>query len=78
MSPCWVFVVAWEIFITARGFSPVLAGGLSYLVACGIPLPQPGIELTSPALGGRFSTTGPSREVPDLILLNELNLLCPE
>ena len=27
--------------------------------ACGISVPQPGIELTSPALEGRFVTTGP-------------------
>ena len=60
MSLCWVLIVAWEIFVKARGFSPVWAGGLSYPVACGIPLPQPGIELASPALGGGFLTTGPS------------------
>ena len=60
MSLCWVLVVTWEIFVTACGFSPVWAGGLSYSVACGIPLPQRGTKLASPALGGGFSTVEPS------------------
>ena len=29
-------------------------------VACGILVPQPGIELLSPALAGGFLTTGPT------------------
>ena len=33
--------------------------GLSCPVACGILVPQPGIEPGSPALQGRFLTTGP-------------------
>ena len=37
----------------------VVARGLSCPVACGILVPQPGIEPTSPAVEGRFLTTGP-------------------
>ena len=37
----------------------VEASGLSCPVACGILVPRPGIEPVSPALEGRFSTTGP-------------------
>ena len=38
-----------------------MALGLSWLVACGILVPWPGIETVSPALQGRFLTTGPHR-----------------
>ena len=37
-----------------------MARGLSCSVACGILVPRPGIELMSPALEGRFLTTGPT------------------
>ena len=40
-------------------FSLVAMQGLSFPVACGILIPRPGIELTSPALEGGFLTTGP-------------------
>ena len=33
--------------------------GLSCPMACEILVPRPGMESTSPALQGRFSTTGP-------------------
>ena len=39
--------------------SVVAAPGLSCFEACGIPVSQAGTELTSPALQGRFLTTGP-------------------
>ena len=39
--------------------SAVAAQGLSCFEACGIPVSQAGIELTSHALQGRFLTTGP-------------------
>ena len=59
--------------VVARGFSlsscgtwapgclgsVVVAYGLSCPSACGILVPQPGIELMSPALEGEFFTTGP-------------------
>ena len=37
----------------------ILVRGLSYPVPCGILVPGPGIEPVSPALEGRFSSTGP-------------------
>ena len=37
----------------------IAAHGLSHPLACGISVPQPQIEPASPALGGRFLTTGP-------------------
>ena len=48
---CWGLVVACGLFTVARV--------LSCPKACGILVPQPGIEPTSPALEGRFPTTGP-------------------
>ena len=41
------------------GFSLVAAHRLSCPTVCGILVPWPGIEPTSPALEGRFLTTGP-------------------
>ena len=43
----------------------VAACGLSCSVGCGILVPQPGIEPTSPELQGGFLTTGPS----DIVLV---------
>ena len=45
----------------SRG-SVVRAHGLSCSTACGILVPRPGITPTSPALQGRFLTTGPPPE----------------
>ena len=45
--------------LQCAGFSLVVAHGLSCPVACGILVPQPGIDPTSPALEGGFLTTGP-------------------
>ena len=42
-----------------RGGSVVVTHGLSCPAACGIPVPRLGIEPMSPALAGRFLTTGP-------------------
>ena len=39
--------------------SEVAACRLSWPAACGILVPRPGIELASPAVEGRFLTTGP-------------------
>ena len=39
--------------------SLVVTRGLIYPAACGILIPQPGIEPVSPALEGGFFTTGP-------------------
>ena len=40
--------------------SVVVAHGLSYSAACGVLVPQPGMELLPPALQSRFLTPGPS------------------
>ena len=57
-----------EYFIVAHRFyncgSVVVAHGLSFSVACGILVPQPEVEITSPALQGRFLITGPSGKAP--------------
>ena len=47
------------------GVSLVVACGLSCPAARGILVPQPGIEPESPALEGRFFTTGPPGKSPD-------------
>ena len=44
--------------------SVAVVRGLSCPAACGILVPQPGIEPTSPALEGRFFTTGPPGKSP--------------
>ena len=40
--------------------SAAVAPGLSFPMACGILVPQPGIEPASPTLEGGFLTTGPT------------------
>ena len=47
----------------------VVAHGLSCSLACGILVPWPGIEPTSPALVGRFLATGPPKKSPHLQVL---------
>ena len=42
--------------------SVVVARGLGFSAACGIPVPRSGIEPISPALEYRFLTTGPPRK----------------
>ena len=48
----------WDLLLRHAG-SVVMLYGLSCPVACEILVPQPGVELTFPALQGRFLTTGP-------------------
>ena len=43
-------------------------------VACGILVPQTGIEPVSPALEGRFLTTGPPGTSPPLVLIEHFVL----
>ena len=50
--------------------SVVVAHRLSCPVACGILVPRPGIEPTSPALEGRFFTAGPPGKSLFFMLLN--------
>ena len=52
-------VVAWGRGAPEHVGSVAVACRLSFPTACGILVPQPGIEPTSPALEGRFLTTGP-------------------
>ena len=49
----------WALSLQRVGFSLVAACGLGCPTACGILVPRPGIEPPSPALEGRFLTTGP-------------------
>ena len=66
--PCRVFVAAHRLSLIVawgRGSLVAVCGlleehGLSCPVACEILTPQLGIEPASPALGGRFLTTGPT------------------
>ena len=56
--------------------SVVVVHGLSCPTACGILVPQPGIEPGSPALEGGFLTTGPPGKSPNHhISLSEAQLL---
>ena len=49
--------------------------GLSCPAACGILVPQPGIEAESPALEGSFLTTGLPGKSPEELLLREFFVL---
>ena len=53
---CWVMFAA--------------AFRLSCPAVCGILVPQPGIKLASPALGGEVLTTGPPGKSPQTFLIN--------
>ena len=60
----WVLVVSCRIFLcgtqASEGAGSVVALlGLSCSMTCGILVPQLGFKPTSPALQGRFLTTGP-------------------
>ena len=62
------FSLQWLLLLQSTGFrartSVVAAHGLSCFTACRILVPRPGIKLMSPALAGRFSTTGPPGKSP--------------
>ena len=53
--------MAGRIFTVA---SFVVVGGFSCPTACGVLVPGPGLEPTSPALEGRFPATGLRRKSP--------------
>ena len=57
----------------AHGFS-VMTQKLSCPIACGILVPRLGTEPVSLALEGRFLTTGPTREVLPLFIVEILIL----
>ena len=61
-----------EVLVVVRGIlrcspwvSLVVFRGLCCSKACGILVPRPGIQLVSPALEGRFLTTGPPGKSQD-------------
>ena len=59
-----------DLLLWCAGFSLVVAHGLSCPVACGILVPQPGIEPASPALIGRWILNHwTTREVPGYMFL---------
>ena len=53
------FIEAHRLSSCGARCSAVVVHGLSGSVACGILVPQPGVKPVSPALQGRFLTTGP-------------------
>ena len=55
----WVFVVVHGLFLSGTRASLVMVHGLSCPELCEILITWSGIEPTSPALEGRFLTTGP-------------------
>ena len=55
--------------------SVVMAHGLNCPDACGILVPRPGIEPTSPALAGGFITTGPPASVLMTAFMQDLCIL---
>ena len=71
---CRLFVVACRLLSSCgpraleREGSVVVARGLSCPEACGILVPRPGIEPASPALEGRFLTTGPPGKSQEWII----------
>ena len=58
-----------------RAGSVAVARGLSCPVARGILVPQPGIELTSPALEAGFSATGPRGRSLEMLLFSVSRLV---
>ena len=56
---CGIFLASWEIFHHGTGLSTCGAHTFSCSAACGISVPQSGIESTSSALQGRFLIPGP-------------------
>ena len=62
-----------DSLVGVPAFSVVVLGGLSHSMARGILSPQPGTEPVSPALQGRFLTTGPLDKSLSLVKLNPGN-----
>ena len=69
LNPCLFFFFFWlhQVLVVAPGIFHCSTRALCFVevcrlscpAACGISVPQPGIEPASPALAGRFSTTAP-------------------
>ena len=62
-----------DSLVGVPGFSVVVLGGLNCSTARGILPPGPGTEPVSPALQGRFLTTGPLDKSLSLVKLNPGN-----
>ena len=68
------YLLAFDFFLNClfswlHWVSSVAAHGLSCLVACGFSVAWPGIKPMSPALEGRFLTTGPPGKSSWLLIL---------
>ena len=73
--PCSTFVFFQAVLSSHCSLqaSLVAAHGLSCPMACGISVPGPEIHPSSPALEGRFLTTGPPGKSPVLFLIVKKN-----
>ena len=67
LSSCSVWAYRCRALALQCTGSVVLVHGLSCPAACMILLPRPGIEHVSPALAGRFLTSGPPGKSPVLV-----------
>ena len=63
-----LFTYLWLCGCCCSKDAAVVAQRLRCSQACGILVPQPGVEPTSPALEGRFLTTGPPGKSPGACL----------
>ena len=66
----------WETFLRGLCWAFTVAHGFSCPEACGILLPWQGIKPKSPALEGRFLTTGPLWKSQNKVFYSCLSLLC--
>ena len=68
-----------DLSLQPLDLSLVVSRGLSCSKACGILVPRPGINPSSPALEGRFLTTGPPGRSPNILryfILSKRILIC--
>ena len=61
----FLFLLCW-VFLAAHGSSLAVACGLGSLAACGILVPRPGIEPTSPAVEVWILNQWTTKEVPGM------------
>ena len=69
----WVFLDPRLFLEESGGFSSV-THGLSCAKSCGVLVPRPGIESPSPALEGRFLTSGPPEKSLKWAFLSKISL----
>ena len=83
----WVAALRLPLVAGSRGYSPAAAcrlqsagsivvehDGHSCPISCRIPVPRPGTEPGSPAVQGRFSTTGPPGKSLELFSIESFTL----